>query len=251
MWQFSLILNSEHSEIAKEIYKNVKKNSSELNCVITSFEKLGQITISFACNELERNKFAILISNAIIFAICSKLKLCYLEENLKKCGKNDLENYLFKKALECFDRETDRYIVNKNLYLENNMFLNFESFFHFKLKSLKEKWQELVEIANDNNTYFLSDDSFLELIRFLVDNIEYCTEEINVIFKDNKISVFDKDNQTVLGANLDEISLVDKLLELSPKKINWYRNSSFGFLEKVFDKRIVFYESNSQVQYYS
>ena len=115
--------------------------------------------------------------NSVVFSICTFFKEEYLTKKLKTPNKSSIENYTFKKALVNFDRETDRFIIGKQLILEQN--LNLDSFFHFKIKNLKEKWDELVNIANDNSTYFLAEDSFLELLKFLIDNIEY--ESFNLI----------------------------------------------------------------------
>ena len=42
-------------------------------------------------------------------------------------------------------------IIKKNLVLENNLYL--ESFYRFRLKSLHDKWEELVSLSNENKEY--------------------------------------------------------------------------------------------------
>lgn len=109
------------------------------------------------------------------------------------------------------------------------------------MQSLKEKWQELLKIANDNSTYLLSNDAFLELLRFLIDNIEISFDEVNVIFQDDRILLLNNDFKAIQYIDSvlkNECELVAKLLELSPRKINWYTKTRRGFLEKIFKKRI-------------
>lgn len=246
MWEFSLSMDSEKSCVAKYIYNSLEKYIKSIGGVITSYEQNGKISIIFACNILDKNKLIYEITNAISYCICTFVKEDFLDKNLKIANKNELEKYTFKKSLVNFDRETDRFIINKYMVINNSLYL--ESFFHFKLQSLKEKWTELVKIANDNSTYFLSDDSFLELLKFLIDNIEFSCDEINVIFQEDKIYLLDKEYQKLCSEDIDQFKLVDKILDLSPRKINWYSNGNKGFLEKVFEKRILFINEDANLK---
>ena len=66
-----------------------------------------------------------------------------------------------------FDRETDRYIVSHNLMLKKSLHL--ESFYEFKLQKLRLKWSELIKLANENAGYLLCNDTFIDLLKFLID----------------------------------------------------------------------------------
>jgi len=195
MWEFSVSMDSEKVNVAKYIYDTLKTTVEDAKGVITSYEQMGKINIVFACEEFEKTRLTYHISDTIAYVICTFLKEEFLIKNLKFPQKEKLEVYTFRKALVSFDRETDRFLVNKYINLEDTLFL--ESFFHFKLQSLKEKWNELVKIANDNSTYLLSDDSFLELLKFLIDNIEIASDEINVILQKEKIIVLDSEYNNV------------------------------------------------------
>ncbi|MBR2433686.1 MAG: hypothetical protein IKB21_03700, partial [Clostridia bacterium] len=151
--------------------------------------------------------------------------------------KSEIELFTFKKALISFDRETDRFLINKFLSFGQN--LELESFFHFRLRALQEKWTELVGIANENSTYLLGEDSFVELLKFLVDNIEVAGDEMVVEIKHGHIDIFDT-NGHILNGDISKFALVEKILEDSPRKICWISDQPDLFLEKVFAKRIVY-----------
>ena len=241
MWEFALTMESQKADVAKFIYNSIKPKIDEVGGIVTSFEEKGKISIVLACEDFEKNRVGYHLRDVITCVICSYMKEDFLNKNLKFPPKSLLELHTFKKALVSFDRETDRFIVNKNLNLQNNLVL--ESFFYFKLQSLKEKWQELVKIANDNSTYFLNDDSFIELLRFLIENIEVSFDEVNVICKDSGIVLLNSEFEKLPHFNnevCDEFELVSRLLQLSPRKINWYASKHNFFLEKVFEKRIFF-----------
>lgn len=237
MWEFSIQMDSAKRDMAEFIYSSLKIFIDDFEGVITSFEQGGKISIVIACPKIEKSRLQYHVSDCISKAICIYLKSYFLEQKLKIPQKSDIEIYTFKKALVSFDRETDRFLINKYIVLDKNLVI--ESFFHFKLQPLKEKWEELVRIANDNSTYLLSDDSFVELLKFLVDNIEFSIDEIGVCFSQNKIDIVDfKGNKIV--ENVNEFSLVDNFLLMSPRKINWDLSKKLPFIEKVFEKRIVY-----------
>jgi hypothetical protein len=239
MWEFSVGMDSDKVDMAKYIYNNLKDRVEEVAGIITSYEQTGKINIIIACGDCEKDRLCYHISDTLTYAICTFIKDDFLSKNLKLPKKSELEMFTFKKALVSFDRETDRFLINRQLVLEESLYI--EPFFYFKLQSLKEKWQELLKIANDNSTYLLSNDAFLELLRFLIDNIEISFDEVNVIFQDDRILLLNNDFKAIQYIDSvlkNECELVAKLLELSPRKINWYTKTRRGFLEKIFKKRI-------------
>ena len=146
----------------------------------------------------------------------------------------------FKKALINFDRETDFYLISKNLEFMQNLHL--DSFYNFKLKSLREKWAELISLANENGDYLVSNDAFFDLLKFLIDNLEVCEDEISVFEDENgyfiKASGSDEEGEC---RSLSKENLVTRLIELSPKKINLFCRSddnTAGFLSKIFEERV-------------
>ena len=136
-------------------------------------------------------------------------------------------------------KQSQKRTVKKCLKLEKDFFL--ESFYQFKLSTLKSKWTELVTLANENREYLTSSESFLDLLKFLVDNLEICEEEIS-IYKDNEenyqILISDKLYQNKV---FSEDSLVSSIIDLSPQKINLYCDEdsrAINLLHCLFEDRI-------------
>ena len=203
--------------------------------VLTCYEKYGVFNIMFACPMEEKNHLINILEKNVIKVICSNYKDGFLKENLCLPSHEKISLTAFKKALMNFDRETDLFIISKNLELKST--LNLDSFYDFKLKALRDKWGELVLLANENSDYLIGDDAFYDLLKFLVDNLE---------IKENEISVFEKENGYSIMADecfdsLNNEALVSTLIELSPKKINFYcdrQDATVDFLTKIFSERI-------------
>ena len=155
----------------------------------------------------------------------------------------------FKKALLNFDKETDKFIIKKNLDLSKDIFL--EAFYQFKLKSLKEKWAELVALSNENREYLVSSDSFIDLLKFLVDNLDICENEISIVKESEGYRIFSSDNIPEENKLLTEELVVSSVIDLSPQRINLYFNETskaITLLEKIFEERIIINDSLQNIK---
>lgn len=154
-----------------------------------------------------------------------------------------------------FDRETDKYLIAHNLKIEKDIYL--DSFYNFRLKSLKNKWSELIKLANENASYLLCNDTFIDLLKFLIENIEISNALVNVVKKQESFFICDekfnqintKDEGLCLLKNYGkpqneaEIDLITSLIALSPKRINVYcdkneNNSTLSLISQLFGHRV-------------
>ncbi len=246
MWEFSLNLNIENIDKAKRIYRTLSKFIRDDKGVVTSHEENGYIYILIAVKGQYEEKVKTILSNYIIEIICNDFKMEYLEKHLSIPDYDKIGICAYKKALLNFDKETDKYIVKKNILFDTDLYI--ESFYRFKLKSLQEKWRELVSLSNDNKDYFLSQESFVDLLKFLVDNLDICEDEVSVVKEEGGYRIFlgDKKFNTNL---LNEESVVSSIIDLSPQKINLYFNetsNAINLLEKIFKERVTINSSNMQ-----
>ena len=233
MWEFCL--STYKLEVARSVFQAMKEELGDYQTVLTCYEKYGIFNIMFACPLEEKNRLSTLLEQNIIKVICSFYKENFLKDNLCLPSHEKISLMAFKKALMNFDRETDLYIISKNLELKST--LNLDSFYEFKLKALRDKWGELVLLANENSEYLIGDEAFYDLLKFLVDNLE---------IRENEISVFEKENGYSIMADecfesLNNEALVSTLIELSPKKINFYcdkEDATVNFLTKIFSEPI-------------
>lgn len=250
MWEISLNLKAENFDIANLLYNSLSLPIQEMRGVITSNEEHGYISILVGVEKDNKEKAKLVITSCIVEIICTKFKLSFLDKYLTLPMYDKMGMLAFKKALLNFDKETDKFIIRKNLELGSNLFL--ESFFHFKLKSLQEKWAELVSLSNDNREYLISSDSFIDLLKFLVDNLDICEDEISIVKENEGYKIFINDSKQYQNKVFNEESVVSSVIDLSPQKINLYFNESskaINLLEKIFDERITVYNTNSKALY--
>ncbi|MBP3619172.1 MAG: hypothetical protein J6J24_00770 [Clostridia bacterium] len=240
MWELSIAVDLKNLEVAKFIYQTLKSRSAEYETVVTCYEQFDTIFVLLACPENFQARVSVEVERCIIKAICDFYKEKFLAENLRLPLHENMSLMAFKKALINFDKETDFYLITKNLELKSNLHL--DSFYHFKLKGLREKWSELISLANENSDYLVSNEAFFDLLKFLIDNLEVCADEINVFEDENGYFIKPQNREDEAEyQSLSKEGLVSSLIELSPKKINLFccsDDNTTGFLAKIFEERV-------------
>lgn len=249
MWELSISVNVNKIEIAKYIYQKLKEKTAEFGAIVTCYEQFDNVYILVACPLEDQPRVSVVIERCIVKVICNFYKDQFLSEHLRLPLHEKMRLTAFKKALINFDKETDFYIISKNLELDKNLHL--DSFYFFKLKALREKWEELIALTNENSDYLVSNEAFFDLLKFLIDNLEVCEEEINVFEDENGYFLTpQKDEQSEDYRSLSKEGLIGSLIELSPKKINFFCRSDdniAGFLSQIFDERVnVCYNKNME-----
>lgn len=242
MWEFCIQLNKDFLKSADFIYNSLKKDGAELGAIVTRLDRSENIDIMLACEEYDKARLKIFASNAIIETICTNFKQDFLVSSLKLPIKEGLYTQALRTALLNFDKETDSFLISKQLDFDKN--INLEAFYYFKLKSLREKWAELSNIANENGYFLVNGENFVDLLKFLVDNLEITHDTINVYFEGETYKIFDARNRN-LSCNED---IVSSIISLCPRQINLYNlkdeDEKVLLLKQIYDKRLHFKSIN-------
>lgn len=249
MWEFSLNLTSKNETIATSIQKSLSLSLDSINGLVTSSNNGNIFSILIAVENQYEQRLKGLLSSLISEVICTKFKSDFLNEYLFLPMQDKSGLFAFKKALINFDRQTDKYIIKKELNLSNTLFL--ESFFDFRLKKLKEKWAELVALSNDNRDFLVCRESFIDLLKFLVDNLDICEDEISVIKENDGYRIVDCDNKFYTNRIISHEKVVSSVIDLSPQKINLYFDQSSNetnLLERIFEERIIINREKTNIK---
>ncbi len=235
MWEFSISLNSDKNELASSIFNILKKELAKFNAIVAISNQNEYFCIVIAVDNNFKNDAEIILLRTITLAICQSFKADYLNKYLSLPNQDEIRVTAFKKALINFDKETDYFIISKAINFDE--FLYLESFYQFKLKKLRDKWGELVRLANENRDYLVSTDAFFDLLKFLIDNLDIEKEEIDVVEDEKGYYICDEGTKS---QPLSSSALISSLIDLSPQKINMYcscENSATSLLQTIFDRR--------------
>lgn len=248
MWEYSICVRNINSQIASYILSSLKKCVEKTGGVATFYKDKDFCYIVVGTDEKYKEKIQNHVCITITKVICTFFKGDFLNRHLNIPISDKISKIAFKNALINFDKETDFYIISKALSFENNLYL--ESFYNFKLQKLRSKWEELISLANENRDYFINSDSFFDLLKFLVDNIDINENEIDVVEDDDGYRIFSGSEDNCFEC-LDGEGLVSSVIGLSPQKINMYckkENNATEILKKIYEKRVNFRFSREKEQ---
>ena len=153
MWEFSISLDSKQTEVANSIFDMLRADLSPLNAVVAESIDGCFINILVAVDDLKRSETEVVLLKIISLSICQNYKLDFLNKHLFLPVQDLLSLEAFKKALINFDKETDYFIISKALNFDEYLYL--DSFYRFKLAPLRDKWRELIRLANENRDYLI------------------------------------------------------------------------------------------------
>ena len=237
MWEFFITVDAGKE---KQIYNLEKKLKLKFSNVITA---VCNNVLSVACELKLKPKLSEFLKREIAEIIILIYKQQEIEKNVDLQYINDELKNAFIKCLVLFDFEEDYFLIINKLELEHGIVL--KSFYNFVLKNLKLKWQQFACICA-NNAMFFESQSFLDLLKYLIDYITPKHKSIDVYFNGDKFILSDENNNILsfneLGENL-EIGLISDLITLAPKTINLHcagilTDNTFKIIYYIFNKKV-------------
>ncbi len=221
MWEFCICFDS---------LKMAEYFANKVNLVIKSCKGISAcVSMNGRSNVLvavpkEKTEFAkAFVKEKIAECILFFYKKDFIVSNLNFEKPNTPYMNVFLQTLVCFDGETDKHFIEQCLDFDERIFV--DAVVAFRLKFLKKKWEELVNLANENVMYLLSEDSFLEFIKFLISNLEHRCYAVNVFSKGDCYFLCDLQGKKIEDFMLEkqriyeDCSLLTTLVALNPEKI--------------------------------
>lgn len=162
----------------------------------------------------------------IIIADC---KAFYINERIKLPIRDRLCACAFTSVLSAFDRDTDKIIAKTIIRLTEK--INLDSLYEFGLYLLKNRWDEVIHLANENICYLVCQKTFMELLRFLISNVDVISEEAHIVQTGERLEVLGVGLTPIENIYINEslpndIQIVNKLVAIAPKKIFLHTENS-------------------------
>ena len=245
MWEIEIIISREKSQFIQIIQEKLSKVLEENEGVSAVSADNDSVFLSVGSKVKNAPIIKTHIRLAIADLICEHYKFEFLNEHLDIICEDNAFRFALAKVCTYFDNDLDRQIVLQMLDLKSNK-LNIDSFFHFKLTALKEKWLELCNITNLNSNVILRKNNFVELLKFLLSNIDKKCKSVILEMQERCLIYHDtlKDFDIITAIEPEnKIDVLGKLIELNPYLIKVYPDNknleTIKFLESIFDDRVV------------
>lgn len=221
MWEVSICFESSKMAeyFASKINLVIKSCKGISACITLNGQNCVLVAVPKDKEEFARDFVKQKIAECILFFY----KKDYIVSKLNFEKPKTTYMNVFLQTLVCFDGEADKHFIEQCLDFDDRVFV--DAVVAFKLKFLKKKWEELVSLANENVMYFLSEDSLLELIKFLISNLEHRCYAVNVFSKSDCYFLCDLQGKRIDDFMLEKQgiyedgSLLSTLVALNPEKI--------------------------------
>jgi len=117
----------------------------------------------------------------------------------------------------------DSHIIKREL--EKSKVDCIDGFFNFRLKEVKKKWDEIIELTNENSIVLSDNDVAVEFLSFLLESMPKRNKAIRLCSKGDEIVLLDekgneiKTNFSFLQTNTDEDLILFNIIYISPSKV--------------------------------
>ena len=223
MWELNISVDTNKSDSLLSIESRLKPIMDTGKGIMMQDARHGRAFLLIACEEDGKDRIKSELNEAVSDVITVDFKEKFLLKNSRLPKINVINYNAFLKALVAFDREWDREMVFNTLEYEDELLL--DGFYNFKLKELREKWQEVCDLANHNSGYLEYHETFLELLRFLVQTIDCKEKHITVVKEKDEYSFLDAAGKAVnraklkLDKKITDETLLPNLIAVAPKEI--------------------------------
>ena len=144
-------------------------------------------------------------------------KYDFIKRNLS-LGLSKTNYDLLIHTLVAFDRENEHKLLNKVIRIEDNMTL--DGIFNFKLCELKERWIEICNLTRNNGAYLYDDETYIELLRFLISAVNPKVNKLTVREENGVYSLSGSLKNSVINIDAHtSAELMYYLIDLAPLEL--------------------------------
>lgn len=243
MWEIMLACKNHNKRIINYVFKMMKNYVQDKSCVLNTYEENDNCFILFACAIGKKDYYKEMIKLCITDYIINVYKYEYLIKNITNFLNDEVAFKSFIKLLSLYDKQTDEFALKKSIILTKCFYI--DSFINFRLKPLIKRWEELCVLAKENFSVFFSNESFIEIMRFLVATMEENCEKIKILINNGKYSIYNTNNMSECGQKIEEattpFALISAVLRICPKNIDVFltkEDSAISFLKSVYNNRL-------------
>lgn len=243
MWEFCVEASKKNADLIDYISKRIEDAVLVCGGVKSQLIVGNTCSLAVGCEKKHQKTMEGVLRTIVCDTICEKMKFKFLQSHIDLIVEDEKLFNAFIKVYTYFDAEIERKIVLRNLTLSNKIVL--ESFLEFRLQTLKKKWQEMCMLTNSSSNLFLKSETFLELLKFLISNLEIKVNTIVVNFGAECFIYEERDKNNLILLHkfslLDDVGIITKIIEICPLKIKILTNTKpeiASLIAQLFENRV-------------
>lgn len=222
MFETTLSIDIGRKNYLDYVYNRLKPHIRLTDSVVASSVNTDRCFLSLACEDECREA----LHGEIVESLCDVYAMGFKYDYLKKKLKINRENLLIKTLLNTmtvFDSNNDKRAIRKELY--GQPIIAIDGFFDFRLRAVREKWDEIINLTNENAIVFSDDKISGEFLMFLLDALPQSLDGVKICANGDRAELFDKKGRKIkmikpVGrSKTEEETILFNLICLAPKKV--------------------------------
>lgn len=217
MYQVTVSVDSSKADwlySVEDVINNKLKSCYAVSAICASGRR---VYCSFGCEPQNRAQMLSAVKEGLVEMYGVVTKFDYIKKNLL-IGLPPLRYEILLHTLVAFDRENEHKLLNGILEVRDGM--NLDGIFDFKLGELKERWLEICKLTKSNGTYLYDDETYNELLRFLISAVNPKINKLTVCENNGKYRLTGAmKNSTLELSACDSMELMYYLIDLAPLEL--------------------------------
>lgn len=217
MFQLTLSVDSSKADWLYSIEDIIESKLKECNAVSALNASGSRLYCAFGCETEDRAQMIAAIKDCLIEMYAVVTKFDYIKRNLP-LSLPSFRYEMLVHTLVAFDRENERKLLKRTLHVQDGMAL--DGIFNFALGELKERWLEICKLTQNNGVYLNDDETFNELLRFLISAVNPKINRLTVCEYDGKYRLTGNFKNSKLDLDAcDSTELMYYLIDLAPLEL--------------------------------
>ena len=217
MFELTLSIKLEKQKFLLDFQKKLANELGENFATIISHNDEGRCHLAIACEQSKKEYIKAKVLSGVLEIILSAYKFEYFKEALFFESSNFM-SMPFLKAISIFDADSDYEIIKKEIILSGEILI--DSFFHFKLQGLKDRWEKTAIIILKNGIVH-SESAMIEVIKYLTSCSENYSLVANVELSHDKFEIKNyNETKIYVASNEGMAKFLSEIISLNPLKIN-------------------------------
>lgn len=217
MYQITLSIDGNKADWIYSFGEMIEKKLCECSAVSAVNLSGGRVYCSFGCEPAHKQQLISAVKECLADMFGVVCKFDFIKRNLTVKLSN-LNYEMLLHTLVAFDRENERKILNKLIKVEDGMAL--DGIFNFKMGELKQRWLEICDLTRNNGAYLYDDETYNELLRFLISAVNPKINKLTVRECNGKYRLTGSLKNSVLDLIICNSSeLMYYLIDLAPLEL--------------------------------
>ncbi len=241
MFEISFNADLKNRDYLDFLYNNLKDEIKLSNAVVAHRLCDDRLFLSLACEDCFAVDFKSKTDDLLAEIFAFGFKHNYLKKNLCIYKESLLIKTIIN-AMTIFDSQNDKKLIKKELF--NQQVGALDGFFNSRLKKIREKWDEIIDLVNENSIVLSDDDVAYEFLAFLIQSLTKTENCIELLSKNKQVVLFLNGKEVDITVpfekdSVDEEVVLYNLIKTLPKRIVIKNKNDFSaefldIIEKCF-----------------